>query len=125
MVSPFTLGQRWVSNTEPDLGLGVVTNIDGRHINLHFPAAGEDRTYATNNCPLSRVIYRVGESVSDHEQKAYTVVAVDDMDGFLSYDVTTEDGEEKALPESMLNSLAIQYAGRALTSGSDRQIKPF
>lgn len=40
---PFTLGQRWISDTESELGLGTVVSVDARMITLLFPATGEDR----------------------------------------------------------------------------------
>ncbi len=37
----FTLGQRWISDTESELGLGTVVAIDTRMITLLFPATGK------------------------------------------------------------------------------------
>ena len=34
---PFTLGQRWISDTESELGLGTVVALDTRMITLLFP----------------------------------------------------------------------------------------
>jgi ATP-dependent helicase HepA len=49
----FALGQRWISDTETDLGLGTVVAIEGRMITLLFPANGEQRLYVKKkNCPL-------------------------------------------------------------------------
>lgn len=42
----FVVGQRWVSQAEPQLGLGLVIETDGRHITLSFPASEEERIYA-------------------------------------------------------------------------------
>lgn len=38
---PFTLGQRWISDTESELGLGAVVAIDARMVTLLFPATGK------------------------------------------------------------------------------------
>ncbi|NYY80663.1 ATP-dependent helicase [Raoultella planticola] len=38
---PFTLGQRWISDTESELGLGTVVALDARMVTLLFPAIGE------------------------------------------------------------------------------------
>ena len=40
---PFTLGQRWISDTESELGLGTVVALDARMVTLLFPAIGENR----------------------------------------------------------------------------------
>ncbi|MGB1191720.1 MAG: hypothetical protein ACPG3T_02240, partial [Pseudomonadales bacterium] len=58
----FVVGQRWVSQTEPQLGLGLVIETDGRHITLSFPASEEERIYAANSAPLVRVSYQVGDT---------------------------------------------------------------
>ena len=43
---PFTLGQRWISDTESELGLGTVVALDARMVTLLFPAIGENRLYS-------------------------------------------------------------------------------
>mgnify|MGYP000253458173 CR=1 FL=1 len=104
MTPTFGLGQRWISNTEPELGLGVVTLLDGRHVSLHFPAAGEDRKYAEDNCPLSRMLYREGDKISDHSGENFTVTGQETVEGFITYQVINEQGDAVELPESLLNS---------------------
>ena len=39
-------GQRWVSNSEPELGLGVVISAGSGRVSILFPAADERREYA-------------------------------------------------------------------------------
>ena len=34
----FAIGQRWISETENNLGLGMITALDFRSVTLHFPA---------------------------------------------------------------------------------------
>ncbi|MGV6807376.1 MAG: hypothetical protein ACWA5K_05690, partial [bacterium] len=59
----FLPGQRWVSNTEPELGLGIVVDTENRRVTLSFPAAAEQRVYASNNAPLSRVLFQAGDDI--------------------------------------------------------------
>jgi len=47
----YTVGQRWVSQTESRLGLGLITEVTGRRVTIAFPAADEERTYAMENAP--------------------------------------------------------------------------
>ena len=42
----FAIGQRWISETENSLGLGMITDLDFRSVTLHFPATDETRIYA-------------------------------------------------------------------------------
>ena len=32
----FSLGQRWISDTESDLGLGTVVALEGRQVSIYF-----------------------------------------------------------------------------------------
>lgn len=105
----FIPGQRWVSNTEPELGLGVVIELENRRVTLGFPAGQETRTYASDNAPLSRVQYRVGEKFSDSDDVEYTVIDMIDQNGYLIYQGQTADGEMEVVPEVELNSF-VQFS---------------
>ncbi|MEC7376901.1 MAG: SNF2-related protein, partial [Pseudomonadota bacterium] len=83
--SEFVIGQRWVSHSDTALGLGIVTDISGRRVTLGFPAADEERTYAIDNAPLSRIIYQMGEQIETFDGTRYTVQAVEDRGGVLIY----------------------------------------
>ena len=37
----FAIGQRWISETENSLGLGMISALDFRSVTLHFPATDE------------------------------------------------------------------------------------
>jgi len=83
--SEFVIGQRWVSHSDTGLGLGIVTDISGRRVTLGFPAADEERTYAIDNAPLSRIIYQLGEEIETFDGERYIVRAVEDIGGVLMY----------------------------------------
>ncbi|WP_375193874.1 RNA polymerase-associated protein RapA [Marinobacter sp.] len=83
--SEFVIGQRWVSHSDTALGLGIVTDISGRRVTLGFPAADEERTYAIDNAPLSRIIYQIGEQIETFDGTRYIVRAVEDRGGVLIY----------------------------------------
>jgi ATP-dependent helicase HepA len=101
----FVLGQRWVSQTESELGLGIVVAMEGRHITVRFPVAEEDRVYAQNNSPLARVIYQVGETLNDQNQNVYTVSGVEDIDGLKCYVALDANGDETLLSETQISGL--------------------
>ena len=81
----FVPGQRWVSNTESELGLRIVVDTANRRVTVSFPAVGERRTYAINNAPLSRVHYTVGEKVSNADGLKFTISEVIEQGGYLIY----------------------------------------
>ena len=64
-IPSFILGQRWISNTESELGLGIVVEVASRRVEISFPAAGERRTYAMENAPISRVQYEAGQQIQN------------------------------------------------------------
>ena len=52
---PFALGQRWISDTESELGLGTVVQVEGRMVTVLFPATGENRMFSRAEAPLTRL----------------------------------------------------------------------
>lgn len=101
----FVLGQRWVSQTESELGLGIVVGVEGRHVTLRFPVAEEDRVYALNNAPLARIVYAVGEVVHTAEQAPVTVEQVESLDGLLLYTGRDENDQVVRLPETQISGV--------------------
>lgn len=81
----FKVGQRWVSESEPELGLGILESVDRLQIRLVFPASNEARIYSATNAPIKRVEFRVGDSVSSHGGVSLVVEAVEAADGLLTY----------------------------------------
>jgi ATP-dependent helicase HepA len=104
----FVPGQRWVSNTESELGLGIVLEIIGRRVEISFPAAAERRTYAVDNAPISRVQYDIGQKIQDGGGQEFTIDEVLDNGGCLIYSGLDESGDKIVIPEMELNSF-IQF----------------
>lgn len=108
-VFSFHAGQRWVSNTESELGLGIVLEVANRRVYMSFPAAGENRTYAIDNAPLSRVRYEVGQRVSNNDGDSLLITEVEEHNGCLIY-LGTDGGDQfSVLPELELNSF-VQFS---------------
>lgn len=105
----FVPGQRWVSNTESELGLGIVVENENRRVTLSFPAAGERRVYATDNAPLSRVIYNIGETIADDEGLTIKIEQRHDNNGCIIYGGATAAGEPAIIAELNLDSF-VQFS---------------
>ncbi|OED41040.1 RNA polymerase-binding ATPase [Endozoicomonas sp. (ex Bugula neritina AB1)] len=103
-MTSFVSGQRWISDTETEQGLGTVLTLDSRMVTLLFPATGETRLYAINNCPLTRVQFNPGDKVESHEGWIMTVTEVQEDNGLLTYFGVLSEGEKKVLPESNLGN---------------------
>ena len=103
---PFTLGQRWISDTESELGLGTVVAIDSRMVTVLFPATGENRLYARNDSPITRVIFNPGDTITSHEGWQLDVDEVKTDNGVVSYIGTRTDTGETGVQmrEVMLDS---------------------
>jgi len=102
----FTLGQRWISDTESELGLGTVVAVDTRMVTLLFPATGENRLYARNDSPVTRVIFNPGDTVTSHEGWQMRVDEIRNDNDVITYIGTRLDTEENnvTLREVMLDS---------------------
>lgn len=88
----FAAGQRWISEPEPELGLGIVLDVEHGRVKMFFPATNAMRLYAGESAPLRRVRFKVGEKISSHEGQSFVVELVNERaDGVLTYG--TEAGE--------------------------------
>ncbi|MDX5298744.1 MAG: RNA polymerase-associated protein RapA, partial [Gammaproteobacteria bacterium] len=103
----YKVGQRWVSHAEAQLGLGIVVDIDGRRVTLAFPAVEEERTYAMDNAPLTRIRFNVGEMLHVVDGQALEVTAVSEQAGLLVYTAEDADGNRHQVPELRLSSQLI------------------
>ncbi|MDX1799366.1 MAG: RNA polymerase-associated protein RapA [Marinobacter sp.] len=103
-ISDLMIGQRWVSHTDTGLGLGIVTDIDGRRVTLGFPAADEERTYAIDNAPLARIRYQPGEEIETFEGERLVVRAVEEVAGVFMYHADDGSNELKKISEVRLSS---------------------
>ncbi len=99
----FVANQRWVSETEAELGLGTVIAVDHRVVTVLFRASDEQRCYATDNAPLTRVRFAIGDTVESCEGWHLTITSVEEMDHLLIYIGVREDGQLCRLPEVALS----------------------
>ncbi|MEQ1621081.1 MAG: RNA polymerase-associated protein RapA [Methylococcales bacterium] len=102
-MEPFIPGQRWISNTESELGLGLILEVSFNRVTVLFLASDERRMYAQDNAPLTRVRYSVGDVVESIDEEKITISSVVEQEGLLTYVGKTADGEELELEEIELN----------------------
>lgn len=94
-----TVGQRCVSEREPELGLGVVARLDAAHTTVEFPAAGEKRIYARATPVLKRVQLRAGETAATRNGERFVVETVAEEGGLLVYSGAGHRVREDALSD--------------------------
>ena len=67
------VGQRWASEMEPELGVGIVDAISGRRIHLRFPKSGITRIYAIQSAPIRRIVFHPGDRIESERGETMTV----------------------------------------------------
>jgi ATP-dependent helicase HepA len=106
-------GQRYISTSEPSLGLGHVLSEENGLIEICFPAAEDTRTYSISNAPLVRVRFGPGDTICDHEKNELTVENITEDGQLLTY-----HGQGKSIHESdLLDSLSFIRPEKRLLAG--------
>lgn len=93
----FALGQRWISDTESDLGLGTIVEQDARTVTVMFAASEENRVYAQKEAPITRVAFHVGDVIESQEGWSLKVEEVLEKNALLTYVGTREDTQESGI----------------------------
>ena len=100
----FYIGQRWMSNTESELGLGAVLAADHRTVTVHFPATDDTRVYARQTAPLTRIAFEPGDKIKSQDGWTLKVTSVKKEQNLLLYYGINEQNEETVLVESNLDN---------------------
>ncbi|MDV6340199.1 RNA polymerase-associated protein RapA [Nitrosomonas sp. Is24] len=98
----FKPGQRWICDVDLQLGLGTVQTVEHRIVTILFKATGETRSYAKQSAPLTRVIFKPGDTVSGQDGAIIKVTGMIERDGLIVYTGTHADGSQVELAEDRL-----------------------
>jgi len=122
MAQQYQPGQRWISDSEAELGLGTILAQDGRLLTVLYPATGDTRQYSLRNAPLTRVRFSPGDQITHFDGWKLTVREVDDIDGLMVYHGLDAQNQPRTLPETQLsNFIQFRLASDRLFAG---QIDP-
>ena len=102
-MADFIPGQRWISNTESELGLGLILEVSFKRVTVLFLASDERRIYASDNAPLTRVSFSVGDIIESVDEEKLTVTRLIEQDGLITYVGKNASGQEVQLEEIELN----------------------
>ena len=91
-------GQRWVSDSEPELGLGIILKVEANRLEILFPAADERRLYSLESSHLRRVAFRKSDRITLHDGREMIVRDVVEENGLLVYQT-----DEQPVPETDLS----------------------
>jgi ATP-dependent helicase HepA len=109
----FLPGQRWVSDSEPELGLGTVLEVGFRDVKIRFAAAEETRLYMQRGAPLRRVRLAAGDRARGKSGAAFVIERVEEKDGIIVY-----HGGGRSLPEGdLLDRAAFSDPDKRLLAG--------
>ncbi|MCL2207932.1 MAG: SNF2-related protein [Fibromonadales bacterium] len=82
----FSIGQKWTSEAEPELGVGQIIKQDFRTITLLFPTAGVQRIYnSKGEPPLIRFFLKPGDKATSIKGVSLFVEKIAEKDGLLYY----------------------------------------
>ena len=81
----FVKGQKWISESEPELGLGIIEEASKYQVHVLFSKAEEKRIFSAENCPLKRVIYAAGDSIISDQGISMVVESVEEEQGLYVY----------------------------------------
>jgi ATP-dependent helicase HepA len=101
MEEHFHPGQRWISESEPELGLGSIAQLTDRTVTAVFNASVQKRQYSRANAPLKRVRFHVGDAIHTRQEASLIVDAVSERDGLLYYRCGRHEVCETALSDSI------------------------
>lgn len=116
----FAPGQRWLSETEPELGLGVVAEVDHRTVTLEFRSSEQTRRYARQQAPLSRIVFGVGDTITAITGEELIVIEALEFDDTIIYHAHRVENAADTikLPESLLSdTLVLSRPTERLFSG--------
>ena len=99
----FTPGQRWVSDNDAALGLGIVQAVTVRTVQMEFPAVKETLTYAKNNAPLTRVKFNVGDSITSIDGWCLSITTIEEVNGTVRYHGIRDSGETATMHEGEMS----------------------
>ena len=80
----YRAGQRYFSESEPELGLGVVLKHEFGNLEILFPATETRRLYVSESAPVKRVALRVGQSF-DAAGEDFKIIEIREEDGNFVY----------------------------------------
>jgi ATP-dependent helicase HepA len=96
--------QRWSSEGEPELGVGIVKSVENGRVKIDFPLSGETRLYAMENAPLRRVLFKIGDTIKDAQDRPLVVDRVDRGDDLITY-----FGGGRSLSEAELGNVSVTH----------------
>ena len=101
----YFLNQRYISQSEPELGVGILTETSNRKVQIYFPLSKEKRLYAMESAPLRRVVFKPGDTILDTKNEPLLIQQVELEEGqlYMYY------GKDRKLSEAELGDVSVTH----------------
>jgi len=100
----FFHNQRYTSKGEPELGVGVLTEISKGKVQLFFSSSNETRLYAIESAPLQRVIFKLGDTIMDTKGQPLFIKRIElENNLYIYYE------ENKKISEAELGNVSVNH----------------
>jgi len=103
-MADFFPNQRYSSNGEPELGVGILTEVDNRKVRIYFPQSNEKRLYAIESAPLHRVVFKPGDTIVDKKGQPLLIKQVEEEGELYMY-----YGKDRKLSEADLGDVSVRH----------------
>ena len=105
----FIIGQRWISRSESELGLGIIIDSTSSRVTVLFLAANERRVYAVDNAPLTRVQFLLGDLIENDDGFSGVITDISEQEGLIRYQMRCEDNDELISFDEMALNAHLQF----------------
>ncbi len=95
----FCPGQRWISESQPEKGLGLILKNNNETVTVMFPAVDETLTYASKSAPLRRVIFDTGDTIELQDGSTLIVDKATESEGIITYSADGRQVNESELSD--------------------------
>ncbi len=102
-MTEFVLGQRWINSAQPELGLGTIIELGHRAVTVAFVAAEETRVFSTEDTPLTRVEFKVGDTIVTNDKESMIVKEVISEDSLFVYKAEDANKQIQTILEHQLD----------------------
>jgi ATP-dependent helicase HepA len=110
----YVIGSRWISEAEPELGLGLIVEAQNKSVAVFFPGSGVDRRYGMQTAPLKRIQFAIGDEIKSNDGETLVVEELKEENGLISY-----FGQGKCIAELKLSDrLSFSKPEERLFAGS-------
>ncbi len=99
----FKPGQRWISRTELQMGLGTIAEVAHRTVDIIFGPEQVKRTYAKTSSPLSRVIFSIGDTVRNQAGLEIEISHIEHKNDLIIYVGTDNQAQQHSILETELD----------------------